>query len=666
MNIEYFKTHEMLPEHDEDAPPVAQDDVLIICDGMGGTGLIKHKYNDKIRTSAYLGSRFTSNIAKEFISSHKEKLFSDNLDKTMIDFKHYIHKNLRNIVKKNGFIKSIKGRSVELLPTTMFATVFNKNPNDDTIDVLAIWAGDSRIYMLNQEYGMMQVSKDNIQIDNDALENMIDSSVISNNINAEEELNFELYYYKFTITSPTIIFACSDGVFDYANTPMQFERGFLNCIMSLDSKNSNNDFSLLGDIIGKYLQNSKLHDDCSLAGACIGFQNVSILKNSFKERLELVDNMCNTYLTNNSEYNKSMQKIIKLVNTPENKDIIEKNTENFKSITESIIKYECADEDIEILKSNQSFEKLKKFIYNNICNSQLVKLINDICDIKQHIREITSCQDKVRSKRANIEARYNDEFKRCFIAYKLKEIEKKDFGYTFGKNPIKNYKSLLDDYNKLMQDWNLLGNSLIEFLNSISTNDTDNLINLFIKISSNNMEIICNKYNNCIKLQNNRNDINNKLNKSKAEVKQYIIDKEYPNAVDNEYLSKSEFISAKKLKDEYNSLNEEISKLSQQKEAYTETIKQKREDFIQKNINSIIDSIVNSINSIDEIDFDISNDVKEVLIKYWQLFQNVENIENTSKSYYDNYMNVWYRYKTNYEFFKKYEIIYNTKKAVNV
>lgn len=55
---------------DEDAPPEATEKLLIVCDGLGGTGQIKHKIGDQYYTSAYIGSRCVSDAIKNTVMSN--------------------------------------------------------------------------------------------------------------------------------------------------------------------------------------------------------------------------------------------------------------------------------------------------------------------------------------------------------------------------------------------------------------------------------------------------------------------------------------------------------------------------------------------------------------------------------------------------------------------
>ena len=55
---------------DEDAPPKATEQLLIVCDGLGGTGQTKHKIGDQYYTSAYIGSRCVSDAIKKYCDEH--------------------------------------------------------------------------------------------------------------------------------------------------------------------------------------------------------------------------------------------------------------------------------------------------------------------------------------------------------------------------------------------------------------------------------------------------------------------------------------------------------------------------------------------------------------------------------------------------------------------
>lgn len=679
MNIKYFKTYEPLLNHDEDAPPIAQDNVLIICDGMGGTGANKHNYKDEIKTSAYLGSRFTSKFVKQFISLNREKLFSSDLDNIIIDLKNYLHKQLRNIVVEYNFIKRIKGKILELLPTTMFTVVFNQK-DDGNIEVVVIWAGDSRIYMLNEQ-GMMQVTKDNINMDNDALQNMVDSSTVSNNINAEEELNFELYYYKFDITCPTVIFACSDGLFDYANTPMHFEQSILKCIMSLDNSNSSTDFSFLGDAIGKHLRESGLHDDCSLAGACIGFEDIFTLQNTFKERLELVNDICDTYMANFKEYCINKQQITDALKISQNKKIVEDTTENFKHILSDFIKEQC--DDIGVKQSSEQLNVFEPYIKTwTDNNSDFVSLIQNIYAIKGKICDISSENTKFKSEQLQCDKNYNDKFQECFLNYRFKEIQEIQENYFiisnifFETSPIVEYARLLQENKSLIKYKNELQNKLNQFINNTQNGlNNQDIVRNFITTTNDIIDKIYSKYNCLKKWENTISCSNNKLTKLKSKVEDYIMENEYPKAskYKENYLSKPEFASARELKDKSDMLSKEIEKSSNNIEKLSNNITNRINNFIRYNINDIIENVFNSIEIKEQICKleTLSPKMYKIFIQYWELNQAMENINNQANNYYNKCMDIWYKYKSNYEFFNTCgQSICNTKikdrKVVNV
>lgn len=59
-----------------------------------------------------------------------------------------------------------------------------------------IWAGDSRAYVLKPDKGLIQLSKDDLKLDNDPFENLKNDSPLSNMICLENDfkLNHKTYF----------------------------------------------------------------------------------------------------------------------------------------------------------------------------------------------------------------------------------------------------------------------------------------------------------------------------------------------------------------------------------------------------------------------------------------------------------------------------------------
>ena len=153
------------PLHNEDAPAIATDRFLIVCDGLGAGGQNKHTINGETHTSAYYGSRLLSEICKEFYDKNYSVIMKSVSDKEALnriveELKTTIKNRLNQFVEENRLTKTIKGKSIKLLPSTLSSILYKVN--DSSIDVVVISAGDTRAFSLSPQYGLQQLSKDDV------------------------------------------------------------------------------------------------------------------------------------------------------------------------------------------------------------------------------------------------------------------------------------------------------------------------------------------------------------------------------------------------------------------------------------------------------------------------------------------------------------------------
>ena len=273
-----FTVDKPLKGHDEDAPAYADDKMLIVCDGLGGGGQNAYLVDGVKRTSAYLGSRRISAACQEFLSAHYDE-FCSNMQSpaTLIaELKTYISETLDYYVSEKGLKNIVRGKSMQMLPSTLTAIVY-KHYEDHT-DTLVISAGDSRAFVLTPEKGLQQISKDDVFDNVDAFEK---SATMTNNI--RQDGDFHINYGYFSLPSKCILLVCTDGCFDYISTPMELEYrleySISKCGDLLDPSKDN-----LGQYLGSVLVNSGLKDDCTMAGVILGYSDSETTKNLFLRR----------------------------------------------------------------------------------------------------------------------------------------------------------------------------------------------------------------------------------------------------------------------------------------------------------------------------------------------------------------------------------------------
>jgi len=269
----YYELHDKLGE---DAEPLIEDMLIGVFDGMAGAGCIKFEDKDGMQiTNAYKASRLVRDCVQTFYKDCKEDICSVFDDQGKLDavIKSLVEKLLCDLgcyADENKLTSMVKIRStlIKLLPTTMAVAVVRDNGN--SIDVLCLWAGDSRCYIMSPQDGLQQLTKDDLKMPNDAMQNTISDSPMSNYVHLPLSGDHKTPQFKINgkvyknIHKPYIVFVATDGCFGYVKSPMSFEYLILKSLEK--THNSGMGLSSLGSIIKEALIDLPTSDDCSLAG----------------------------------------------------------------------------------------------------------------------------------------------------------------------------------------------------------------------------------------------------------------------------------------------------------------------------------------------------------------------------------------------------------------
>lgn len=200
--------------------------VLGVFDGCGGAGAQRHScYTD--HTEAYMASRLA---AGAFYDSFQD-LFPTAEDPETAR-QAYLTRTRERLdatldayqpPKQSG--GGVKGSIVRVLPST--AAVLLIQPAEEQLQITAIWAGDSRCYLLDGT-GLAQLTRDDTTVP-DPMENLYEDGILRNVLHAGG--HSRLHTAVVTAKPPFAALCATDGCFGYFSTPMEFEGALLGTLL---------------------------------------------------------------------------------------------------------------------------------------------------------------------------------------------------------------------------------------------------------------------------------------------------------------------------------------------------------------------------------------------------------------------------------------------------
>lgn len=272
---------EMIQGHGEDSYCHGFCDnagMVAVFDGCGGAGARKHAvFSD--HTEAYVASRLCSGAFYDyFCSRFPTEQTSDQISADEI--KDFAIRVLKAHEPSSGNSFSIRGSMVRTLPTTAACAIVQA-VSKTTVDVTALWAGDSRVYVMDA-CGLSQLSVDDTTIP-DPMDNLYEDGVLQNIFCSDRPVT--MHKHTVRLNYPCIVIAATDGCFGYVTTPMEFEGILVRTLLEAHSAEQweDNLKKLIGSVAG---------DDQSLCMAALGFDSFENMKRLFSRR----------YITLNSQF----------------------------------------------------------------------------------------------------------------------------------------------------------------------------------------------------------------------------------------------------------------------------------------------------------------------------------------------------------------------------
>lgn len=265
---------DMIPEHGEDSYCYSFCDtagMLGVFDGCGGAGARKHEVYSG-QTEAYMASRL---CAGAFYDSFRAT-FPCSLPPEQIAKEVLAAKAIETLVTyeppKDGDGLRITGSMVRTLPTTAAVALIQQAGNGELL-VSAIWAGDSRVFLLDSR-GLAQLTIDDTSVP-DPMENLYEDGVLRNIFCSDRKV--KVHCRTIRVRPPFVVLSATDGCFGYVSTPMEFE-GIL--IHTLLNANTPQEWEAkLAELIGM-----SAGDDHTLCLASFGYNSFAAIRESLSER----------------------------------------------------------------------------------------------------------------------------------------------------------------------------------------------------------------------------------------------------------------------------------------------------------------------------------------------------------------------------------------------
>lgn len=242
--------------------------LIAVFDGCGGSGARKHKEYDG-HSEAFMASRFSSGAVYTCMQNNDfAQMEPETFTRTLLTPAVSDTLQANKVTGQNNGIK-IKG--MRTLPCTMAAALLRAK--QDTIEVCPVWAGDSRVYVLD-ESGLSQLSVDDSK-QPDPMEGLYDDGAMTNVLCADSPIRLNCSTYQFK--PPFLVITATDGCYGYVSTPMELEGMILHTLLE------SNSVAQWEDNLQKLIA-SFAEDDHTLCMASFGFGSFENMQNAFSGR----------------------------------------------------------------------------------------------------------------------------------------------------------------------------------------------------------------------------------------------------------------------------------------------------------------------------------------------------------------------------------------------
>lgn len=243
--------------------------MIAVFDGCGGSGAMCHEEYAG-HSQAYMASRLCAGATYEWMQNTFPA--GDRLPSTL-------ESTLQACLQANAPQQETGGitiRGLRTLPSTMAAAQLRPG-RKGTIELCPLWAGDSRVYLLDAT-GLAQLSVDDSN-QPDPMEGLYDDGTLTNLLSADRPVRLNMR--RLSLRQPFLVLAATDGCYGYVSTPMELEGMILHTL--LESESAAQWESNLQKLIASYAG-----DDHTMVLASFGYGSFRGLKQALTGRYRLL------------------------------------------------------------------------------------------------------------------------------------------------------------------------------------------------------------------------------------------------------------------------------------------------------------------------------------------------------------------------------------------
>ncbi len=289
---------EITPGKGEDAhlfkPDYSDVTVIGVFDGLGGR---LAGYDGQ--TGGKIASQKASETIGDFLRQWDGKLNAQIVSEIQDNVYNTLKEAADTHIKPSRLGGSLAGQ--RLCTTMALASIPKPTEESKKHQVSLAWIGDSRLYFLSPEFGLQQLTNDDLGVKKDAFEMIREDPPMSQYLSADMKEDWQIHYKLQELDQPGCILACTDGCFQYLPAPWEFEKLLLNTL------NQSEDVKQWEDLLNQQYQDIK-QDDVSLLLYSIGYEDFDNLKQSYEDRLAYLQDNFDLQNTNIEELNPLWEK----------------------------------------------------------------------------------------------------------------------------------------------------------------------------------------------------------------------------------------------------------------------------------------------------------------------------------------------------------------------